>query len=183
MQSPSAFLHSYLFHLKYSPKRSGIHDSSAKPPHMPFIELFFVGSYHYALRRLFDLADEEYHLEDVQRQGEEAVRAKMRQYEEVIQNEMEKEKERVERAFRASHEWKGTEGKNEGKVALVRACTNDKERERTMVKGKERGNEGPRGRARQGAHTTSANISAQGISNSLLASLSSWFCEPKKKTE
>lgn len=153
---------------------------------MPFIELFFVGSYHYALRRLFDLADEEYHLEDEQRRGEEAVKAKMRQYEEVVQGEMEKEKERVERAFRASQEWRGSAGKNEGEAALVRACVDDIERERMAVKGKARGGEGgtvPRERARPGAHTSSASVSAQGIGGSLVASLSSWFCEAKKKTE
>lgn len=152
---------------------------------MPFVDLILLWSAQYTVKRLLCLLYEEYKLLDVDERGRATVMRKVKMYEEMAVQELEKEKERVEEAFKQLPEWKGSdaldEGKAEGKDALGCGCSDGKEPERGAEgKGKE-GGEGAGASTEEPAHATGTGV--QGKSITLLASLSSWFCESKVKTE
>lgn len=149
---------------------------------MPFESLLFLWSYQYTLRGIFDLVFEQCDLEEAERKGQERVAEKMKEYEEWVAQELEKEKRMVERAFKQSEERGQTEEKEDKMiVALARASSYGRgSDEGPRVKGRDK-SEGERRRIAK--RPPEASTSTQGTRNSLMATLSSWFSDPKEKTE
>lgn len=126
---------------------------------------------------------EESELESVSQRGEEALKKKEAMLEREIDKALEDERKKTESEFRALVQWRESEEVECGVNRYMAAGLEEEGGEgRRGGEGKRRGKEG-REATERAARGPQGSLSIQNSPSTFLSSFSSWFSEPKRKTD